>query len=37
MRSILSFPMPCRNVIRRLVSHRGQIWTIGEGGIEVVV
>jgi hypothetical protein len=23
------------NVIRRVVSHRGQLWTVGEGGIEV--
>jgi len=23
------------NVVRRLVSHRGQLWTLGEGGFEV--
>jgi hypothetical protein len=23
------------NVIRRVVSHRGQLWTVGEGGFEV--
>jgi|SRR5579862_225330 len=23
------------NVIRRVISHRGQLWTIGEGGMEV--
>ena len=23
------------NIIRRVISHRGQIWTIGEGGFEV--
>jgi hypothetical protein len=30
---VFSDAMP--NVIRRLVSHRGQIWTVGEGGIEI--